>query len=56
MAAELLMPMDALNETYDIDAPVADEIQRLAHLFKVSSLVALRVYSMPDSSTGTLFG
>jgi len=36
------MPLDALNEAYDIDAPVADEIQRLAHLFKVSSLVALR--------------
>ena len=42
VAAELLMPMDALNEVHEPDAPVADEIQRLAHLFKVSSLVALR--------------
>ena len=42
VAAELLMPLDALHEAYEPDAPVADEMQRLAHLFKVSSLVALR--------------
>ena len=41
-AAELLMPLDALHEVYEPDAPLTDEIQRLAHLFKVSSLVALR--------------
>ena len=42
VAAELLMPLDALHEAHEPDAPVADEMQRLAHLFKVSSLVALR--------------
>lgn len=42
VAAELLMPLDALHEARQPDAPVADEMQRLAHLFKVSSLVALR--------------
>lgn len=42
VAAELLMPLDVLHEAYEPDAPVADEMQRLAHLFKVSSLVALR--------------
>lgn len=41
-AAELLMPLDALHEVYEFDAPLTDEVQRLAHLFKVSSLVALR--------------
>ena len=41
-AAELLMPLDALHEVYEPDAPLTDEVQRLAHLFKVSSLVALR--------------
>ncbi len=42
VAAELMMPLDALHEAHEPDAPVADEMQRLAHLFKVSSLVALR--------------
>src|SRR5699024_5933145 len=41
-AAELLMPMDALQATYDPEAAVTDEIQRLARIFKVSTLVALR--------------
>ncbi|MGI6783073.1 MAG: ImmA/IrrE family metallo-endopeptidase [Aminivibrio sp.] len=41
-AAELLMPLDALHEAYEPDALLTDEVQRLAHLFKVSSLVALR--------------
>lgn len=41
-AAELLMPLDALHEVYEPDEPLTDEVQRLAHLFKVSSLVALR--------------
>lgn len=41
-AAELLMPLDALHEVYEPDALLTDEVQRLAHLFKVSSLVALR--------------
>lgn len=41
-AAELLIPLDALHEAYEPDAPLVGEMQRLAHLFKVSSLVALR--------------
>jgi len=41
-AAELLMPMQALRTAHDPDAPVAEEIRRLAREFKVSTLVALR--------------
>lgn len=42
VAAELLVPLVELHEAYEPDAPVAVEIQRLARLFKVSTLVALR--------------
>lgn len=42
VAAELLMPMEELRATYQHHAPIADEIQRLAREFKVSTLVALR--------------
>jgi Zn-dependent peptidase ImmA (M78 family) len=42
VAAELLMPLDALRATYQPGTPVPDEIQRLAREFKVSTLVALR--------------
>ncbi|MDE2463492.1 MAG: ImmA/IrrE family metallo-endopeptidase [Alphaproteobacteria bacterium] len=42
VAAELLMPLTALREAAQRDAPIEQEIQRLARLFKVSSLVALR--------------
>lgn len=42
VAAELLMPLQALHTTYQSDAPIPQEIQRLAREFKVSTLVALR--------------
>lgn len=42
VAAELLVPMQALRETYQSNVPVPQEIQRLAREFKVSALVALR--------------
>jgi Zn-dependent peptidase ImmA (M78 family) len=42
VAAELLMPMDALRSAHQADTAIPDEIQRLARLFKVSTLVALR--------------
>ena len=42
VAAELLMPIEALCATHQRHAPVPDEIQRLAREFKVSTLVALR--------------
>lgn len=42
VAAELLMPLQALRVTYQPDMPVLLEIQRLAREFKVSTLVALR--------------
>lgn len=42
MAAELLMPLDELRAAHQRNAPIADEIQRLAREFKVSTLVALR--------------
>lgn len=42
VAAELLMPMQALRETHQPDNPIPVEIQRLSREFKVSTLVALR--------------
>jgi Zn-dependent peptidase ImmA (M78 family) len=42
VAAELLVPMQALRATYESANPVAQEIMRLAREFKVSTLVALR--------------
>jgi Zn-dependent peptidase ImmA (M78 family) len=42
VAAELLIPMQALRAAHQSDAPIPDEIQRLAREFKVSTLVALR--------------
>ncbi len=42
VAAELLAPLDAVCKEHRAEAPVAVEIQRLARVFKVSSLVALR--------------
>ncbi len=42
VAAELLMPIDELRGVYDPDLLIPDEIQRLARIFKVSTLVALR--------------
>ena len=42
VAAELLMPMEELRAAHQRDAPIPDEIQRLAREFKVSTLVALR--------------
>jgi Zn-dependent peptidase ImmA (M78 family) len=42
VAAELLMPLEELQAAYQRNAPIPDEIQRLAREFKVSTLVALR--------------
>lgn len=42
VAAELLMPLEELRAAHQRNAPIADEIQRLAREFKVSTLVALR--------------
>jgi Zn-dependent peptidase ImmA (M78 family) len=42
VAAELLMPLEELRASYQRDAPIPAEIQRLAREFKVSTLVALR--------------
>ncbi|MDR3087216.1 MAG: ImmA/IrrE family metallo-endopeptidase [Azoarcus sp.] len=42
VAAELLMPIQDLRATYQPDTPIPQEIQRLARVFKVSALVALR--------------
>jgi len=42
VAAELLMPLDELRAAHQRHAPIAEEIQRLAREFKVSTLVALR--------------
>lgn len=42
VAAELLMPLAEVRRVAQPDAPVPEEIQRLARQFKVSTLVALR--------------
>lgn len=42
VAAELLMPLEDLRAVHQRNAPIPDEIQRLAREFKVSTLVALR--------------
>ncbi|EQD26865.1 DNA-binding protein, partial [mine drainage metagenome] len=42
VAAELLMPLTTLREAVQREAPIEQEIQRLARSFKVSTLVALR--------------
>jgi Zn-dependent peptidase ImmA (M78 family) len=42
VAAELLMPLNELHSVYDAEAEISEEIQRLARLFKISTLVALR--------------
>lgn len=42
VAAELLVPLEALSEAFDARAPLRDETDRLARRFKVSSLVILR--------------
>ena len=43
VAAELLMPISATREAFQKETPVREEIQRLAKLFKVSSLVVVRL-------------
>ena len=42
VAAEVLAPLAIVREEFNPDAPLADEVARLARRFKVSSLVALR--------------
>lgn len=42
VAAELLMPLDAVRAELRPHAPVGEEVERLARVFKVSSLVVLR--------------
>jgi Zn-dependent peptidase ImmA (M78 family) len=42
VAAETLVPLAELQTAYDTEAPIPMEIQRLARLFKVSTLVTLR--------------
>ncbi len=45
VAAELLAPLEMVGNLYNPNAEIADEIQRLARQFKVSTLVILRRFS-----------
>ena len=45
VAAELLVPWDAISSEFDVSADLEEEIQRLARRFKVSTLVILRSLS-----------
>ena len=42
VAAEFLMPLELLQEAHETEEPLHEQIQRLARIFKVSALVALR--------------
>ena len=42
VAAELLVPLSSVVEEYDDAADITDELDRLARLYKVSTLVVLR--------------
>ena len=42
VAAEFLMPLVLVRQDYQGGVPIADEIQRLARIYKISTLVALR--------------
>lgn len=42
VAAELLMPLKTVQEEYSPDNSIEEEIQRLARIYKVSTLVVLR--------------
>ena len=42
VAAEVLVPMEALRSTFDVHADLTDELDRFARRFKTSTLVVLR--------------
>lgn len=42
VAAELLVPLEAVEREFDSDQPLRDEVDRLARVFKVSTLVVIR--------------
>lgn len=56
VAAELLMPLDETRRAINPDASVEAEIQRLARVFKVSTLVVLRrLFDAGKINTSTLW-
>jgi len=54
VAAELLVPLQSLREVLPEENPLS-AVAILARQFKVSSLVIVRLYSMPGTFRGTFF-
>ena len=54
VAAEVLVPITSLHESFQKDASLADELQRLARYYKTSTLVLLRrLFEMKALQRGT---
>ncbi len=56
VAAEFLVPLDAISSVYDGDNDLRDEMDKLARQFKVSTLVILRrIHDMGDLTRNELW-
>ena len=56
-AASLLVPLEQIRDSYSVDEPIDDAMQRLAWQFKVSTLVILRrLHDLGVMDRETLWG